>query len=256
MLIQRPWARQPQSSLALRGEWRARGFTEVFNRGVGQTGQLIRLAGGANTPAAIAACPLGVGPQIVADITNAYSAPVNAGSAWSVVIALKLDAAVASDYIYFLRPSGASFGWAIRNVDFADRSTYYDGTAQRDSGFTVAVLESAVVGLTWDSAAYTFFKNGAQFNTVAGVSAGTGDWIFASYAAARATITYPLIAFADRAVPNEYMRAATANPWQLFAPLPRRMWAPSAATGIPTLSAATVTAITATTATPRVTITF
>ena len=45
------------------------------------------------------------------------------------------------------------------------------------------------------------------------------------------------------------------NPWQLFAPEPRRIWMPSAS-GLPTLSAATVTAITATTARPRVTITF
>jgi hypothetical protein len=53
----------------------------------------------------------------------------------------------------------------------------------------------------------------------------------------------------------EEYAALYLNPWQLLAPLPRRMWAPRAANA-PTLSAATVTAITATTATPRVTITF
>jgi hypothetical protein len=47
------------------------------------------------------------------------------------------------------------------------------------------------------------------------------------------------------------------NPWQLFAPLPRRIWAPSAPiTGIPTLSLATLVNVTQTTATPRVTVTF
>ena len=48
----------------------------------------------------------------------------------------------------------------------------------------------------------------------------------------------------------------TRNPWQLFAPRTQRIWAPAVASGIPTLSAATLINITSTTATPRVTLTF
>jgi hypothetical protein len=66
-------------------------------------------------------------------------------------------------------------------------------------------------------------------------------------------VTYALI-WNRRIAPVEYT-SLYARSWQFLAPLPRRLWAPSASP-YPTLSAATVTAITATTATPRVTITF
>lgn len=50
--------------------------------------------------------------------------------------------------------------------------------------------------------------------------------------------------------------AVHRNPWQLFAPEPRRIWVPGAVgPSTPTLSAPTVINITATSATPRVTIT-
>ncbi len=55
-------------------------------------------------------------------------------------------------------------------------------------------------------------------------------------------------------LPEMIARQWVNNLWQLFAPLPRRVWAPTSAT-YPVLSAATVTAITSTGATPRVTIT-
>ncbi len=62
-----------------------------------------------------------------------------------------------------------------------------------------------------------------------------------------------LLVIWNRYVVEGEARAFCANPWQLFAP--RRILVP-AATGIPVLSAATVTSITSTTATPRVTVTF
>jgi hypothetical protein len=59
----------------------------------------------------------------------------------------------------------------------------------------------------------------------------------------------------DRALtPLEY-RELYSNPWQMFAAPRGRMWVDSG-TSIPVLSAATVTNLTATTATPRVTLTF
>ena len=62
-------------------------------------------------------------------------------------------------------------------------------------------------------------------------------------------------AFYRKALSAERIDRITANPWQLFAP--RRLLVPVAAGGgIPTLSAATVFAITANSAQPRVTVTF
>ena len=64
-----------------------------------------------------------------------------------------------------------------------------------------------------------------------------------------------LVAAWREALPAAVMTRLTANPWQLFAP--RRLLVPVAAGGgIPTLSAATVFAITANSAQPRVTVTF
>lgn len=60
-----------------------------------------------------------------------------------------------------------------------------------------------------------------------------------------------------RALSPGEVASYVANIWQLFAPLPRRYWSGFAAGATaPTLSAATVTAIRATQATPRVTVTF
>jgi hypothetical protein len=65
-----------------------------------------------------------------------------------------------------------------------------------------------------------------------------------------------LLAFWDRRLtPDEYADFY-ANPWQVLQPIVRRSRVRLPVSAIPTLSAATVTAITATTATPRVTITF
>jgi hypothetical protein len=64
-----------------------------------------------------------------------------------------------------------------------------------------------------------------------------------------------LVLFPDSDLADSTAWSLCDNPWQVFATLPRRMWAPSVS-GVPVLSAATVTAITQTTATPRVTINF
>jgi hypothetical protein len=63
-----------------------------------------------------------------------------------------------------------------------------------------------------------------------------------------------LLFFDRRILPIEYARLYE-NSWQLFQGAPRRARVRAPVSAYPTLSAATVTAITATTATPRVTIT-
>lgn len=58
------------------------------------------------------------------------------------------------------------------------------------------------------------------------------------------------------ALANAEIADLRANPWSLFAPLPSRVFYSLAATAAPTLSAAGVTSITSTGATPQVTVTF
>jgi hypothetical protein len=64
-----------------------------------------------------------------------------------------------------------------------------------------------------------------------------------------------LLSVIPQLLPDAEARNLSANPWQLFAP-ERRVSYYLAASGIPTLSAATAVSITSTTATPRVTVTF
>ncbi len=63
-------------------------------------------------------------------------------------------------------------------------------------------------------------------------------------------------AFWNRALSASEIAELHAHPWQLFAPLIRRMTFAAGAPTVPTLSAATAIDITATSARPRVTITF
>ena len=62
--------------------------------------------------------------------------------------------------------------------------------------------------------------------------------------------------WANRVLTADEVREVSVNPWQLFAP--RQIWVPQSAGGpsMPTLSLPTVTAIGATQATPRVTLTY
>ncbi len=64
-----------------------------------------------------------------------------------------------------------------------------------------------------------------------------------------------LAAFFTRTLPASVAAELSRNPWQLFAPEPRRLWVPSAAPATPVLSAATALNITTTTADLRVTVT-
>jgi hypothetical protein len=66
---------------------------------------------------------------------------------------------------------------------------------------------------------------------------------------------HTLFAILPGAVAPSQAADLSVNPWQLFAPEPRRLWAPSAAPATPVLSAATALNITTTTADLRVTVT-
>ncbi len=86
-----------------------------------------------------------------------------------------------------------------------------------------------------------------NFPEVCGLVAGSGA-NQADYAVLQILARTGMISAAERA--QWYQ-----NPWRPFAPLPRMLWAP-ASSAYPVLSAATVTSVTSTTATPRVTVTF
>ncbi len=83
----------------------------------------------------------------------------------------------------------------------------------------------------------------------------SGGWRRGGSDNAGAECKVPLVLPFDHEVSIGDGRAYTANPWSVYEPRRASMGA-AAAAGIPVLSAATVAAITTTTATPRVSITF
>ena len=66
--------------------------------------------------------------------------------------------------------SGAAnpIAWAIRHASISGRMGWYDGVGLLDSGLSVALGETATVGLTYDgpSGRYSWFKNGTAGATV------------------------------------------------------------------------------------------
>ena len=201
--------RQPQQT-RLKTEWRQLGIQEVFNGGVSTKGKLLyqnRFS-----------TPIGLGLQIPINSNISVNTGVKVGAAWSIILSLRIDSFV-DNFVYALRPSTAGYGLAYRNNNIAGRAAYYDGATLQDSSFSLLPDNSvSTIGLTFDGATYKWYKNGKQTNSTAGVSAGGGNWLFTGYVQTptEGIATYPLIAFADRALSSTAMRLATANPWSLL----------------------------------------
>ena len=201
--------RQPQQT-RLKAEWRQLGIQEVFNGGVSTKGKLLY-------PKRVST-PIGLGAQIPITSNTLADTGVKVGAAWSVILALRIDAFVDS-YVYALRPSAAAYGMAFRHASYTNHAAYYDGTNFHDSLLTLVQDQSvSTIGLTFDGTTYRWYKNGKQTNSTTGVSAGGGTWQFVGYVQTptEGIATYPLVAFADRALSSTAMRLATANPWQLL----------------------------------------
>jgi hypothetical protein len=120
------------------------------------------------------------------------------------------------------------------------------------------------IAASFDGTNVRLFANG-RFDTSAAATAPISHAtrrtrIMAGYTQADSSGLRTAISIAavwDRALSDEEVAAVSVNPWQLFAPLPQKLWLPDTGpTGIPVLSAAGATSITATTATPQVTLTF
>lgn len=111
---------------------------------------------------------------------------------------------------------------------------WYDGAGFQDSGFVQALGSTDVIGLTFDGATnrYSWYKNGRAYNTTIGPNnGGSGLWQFAAVSGEPTTNTLPLLAIASRAASAPDMLALTANPWQIMAAPPRRLWAASTSSG-------------------------
>lgn len=110
-----------------------------------------------------------------------------------------------------------------------------------------------LLGVSHDGTTARAWKDG--INVASGATA-TPSYVFSSNYDHFHVGDTPLSLLYSRALSTAEHRALAANPWQLFAP--QSIYVPVSAGGvvIPTLSLATLTSITATTARPRVSVSF
>jgi hypothetical protein len=266
MLIQRPWARQPQSRVGVDARWRLR------QAAVWLSSQLSvdhaapeRWVVDPALASDYRAFGRGIVPNPSFPITRA-GASTAAEQAFTFAGYVHMGAG-ASDHHLFRTSSttggfniygqfGGGTGLTLSKPGVADvvtatiaaNTTYAMVMSHRTDTGEAYILALPMGGGTLLSATATQGQSALAGDGALclGSSGASLSWV-GSIGLAVASFDF---------LPEQAARALLPNLWALFAPLPRRMWAPGVASGIPTLSAATVTAITATTATPRVTITF
>ena len=127
-----------------------------------------------------------------------------------------------------IEPYTSGGGWYI--------STTHNGVATGPSAIASASSFSttpAVLVLTYDGAISTLLvkwpDGTVSTNSVTlGISAGSGA---IDISTAAGSLGAYMLAYAPVCATSAYARDVLNNPWQLFAPLPRRIWAPTAASG-------------------------
>ncbi len=252
LIYQPPWARQPQTPVGVR---KSSGLTLIANAATGagavsshatpRIATALGIGWNVESPGFITIPAISVQNDesftfLCAVSIRSISGASNPGL-WRSVLGSDTFNIIKTDGYPWIRSNGSTLLNASSGNAFAAGNDYvlaYSVTSAVEA-------KVAVNGAIWHQANHAVPTVAFTFTDV-GQQSGS-DFVVGSF---------PLLAFWRRALSDGELISLTRNPWQLFAPLPRMLWAPAAATGIPVLSAATVTAITATTATPRVTITF
>jgi hypothetical protein len=157
--------------------------------------------------------------------TQAIGIPKTAS--WSILFAGALISKI-GNYPYFLGCTGAAnaFALALNHLSFSGRATFYDGSAVKDSGVTLALGEHATIGLTFDSVAgeLRWYKNGVAALTQTVANVGGTAWQFASASAEGNTTHQALLAFAQKAIHPAEMLRFTSAPWQIFKKRPNILY--------------------------------
>ena len=130
--------------------------------------------------------------------------------------------------------NGPSGGWGLSANNFWLLWTHY-GVSDYSLG-VAASGNVGVVGVTAiPSSTVTAYENGIQIASVAigalNVSTATSCQMSFTSSGSSAVSTLAFAAYWDRELSAAEHASMAANQWQIFAPLPRRIWAPSAAAG-------------------------
>jgi hypothetical protein len=160
--------------------------------------------------------------------------------------------------------TGAGFGIGLDWSDFVSKGIqYWNGGsthAVSAAGAFVDEFRMVRIAITHDGATLKFFSGGMLHSSVANTTLPAANtnrktYIMGSYFGANSFGSTSIAAAWNRPLSDSEIRAVSANPWQLFAPM-RRFMPSAAVSAFPTLSGLTFIDITANSARPRVTITF
>jgi hypothetical protein len=200
------------------------------------------------------------------------------GSTGTLAVITRTDSSNTAQAILTVGASDGSDNWLALSVEGNSppqaQARNGGNIGNATTAGSVRFRRAAMVGSFRGANARSLFVRAAEFdprapdtvqtatNTTAVTIAGNdrpavgGLWRGGSFIQAAAAHQVALGVIGRLAWSDEQADRWTRNPWQIWAPEERRVWVTVPPSGIPTLSAATVTSITATTARPRVTITF
>lgn len=233
IVIRRPWTRQPQTVAQLNQDLVSSfGLQDVFLRGRS-------IVGGVVLPGALGVNVNGVGPNHEAPTTYLNAKVQFDPSAWSVILSATF--VTLGGYSYYIYSSSTNLrAISLADSDFSPaRLQIYAGAKYFSPSLYVSAGETATIGFGWDGAKLYFAKNGI-IESVNGATMGAQDgWGFKGIAGNLPTVRATHIAFFKRCLTESKFAELTLNPNLLFAPQTRRIWVPSAAAGVPTLSAST-----------------
>lgn len=240
-LIQRvPWTVQPQTATGVNwGSPLARGLAVAFVPSIG--------------PANL------VASDVVAGLQKSGAGPDGVYTATSALVSTssRLSTSAFSFYALFLSgtvsggtrcvigrgpnatgTNNIGFGFNSQHATSAYAGALYAGSAYtiigKPTGGALALNTRYSIGGTFDGSNGRGYNNGVM---TVGPTAVTGIDTTARLALNRTSADaspnaddakFYVVLYWDRALSDAEMRAVHANPWQLFAPLPRTIWAPAA----------------------------
>ena len=253
-----PWNSQPQVPVKI--DWNnplTRGLVACFVPSSGRNNlvdPVCNFAATTHSPG-----KFGYGAQISAQVST------DAGvltAAWSFIVAVKVGSSGSNRCIVGrgpTSPNNTGFGFNSDHSNASYAGAIYQGSGYsiigKPTGGVIAVGQEIIVGAASAGGSASMFNAGLKVGSATGLSAvnTTGNLSLGRDSDAASSGTYNFYVYLqyNRALSDAEGMALTANPWQIFQPLQRRIWVASGggtdlagnASGQAAASAALTTAI-------------
>lgn len=230
--IRRPWTRQPQIIAPVNQGNPFTAGLEFLWVPVGTGVDVARraISSAINSPELVVK-PGGRGPNLNGSNQAVSLGRIFTGSAGTMLLYANFPTGTANSKMFFGQSSDAA-----GNLGIGIWGTGYSTVGGTTTFGTQSAGEHILIG-GHDAAGMVAYADGVLTDSNATASSFTGD---AAYAASLGSFFYSggrifyanetpyLAAFWNRKLSRSEAEALSDNPWQLFQPLPRRIWAPAA----------------------------